>query len=370
MKRIIKAGAGIPGVLLVLFGAPLLGAMLAGHPPARYLEFPPLTRYVEHPGFRPAVFFPLSAVALLLVGCAGAIPFRHRKSTAFFAPPRGRWPVWGWSGLILVAVFWWLGWTRFAWFEPLRPYAFPLLWAGYILTANALVERRAGHCPLTEHTGRYLLLFPASAVFWWYFEYLNRFVQNWHYVGVERFGAVEYTLFATLSFSTVLPAVTATAALLKTVPGLTAGYERLPPLPVPPKRVTAWGCGIIGVAGLAGVGALPVVFFPLLWLAPLFFLIAAAAARGRPTPFHGLERGDGRFAVRWALAALCCGFFWELWNYGSDPKWIYLIPWVDAVPVFEMPILGYLGYLPFGLECAAVVTACGLRTERPNRCGY
>jgi hypothetical protein len=28
---------------------------------------------------------------------------------------------------------------------------------------------------------------------------------------------------------------------------------------------------------------------------------------------------------------------------------------VDKFHVFEMPILGYAGYLPFGIECVAVV---------------
>ena len=51
----------------------------------------------------------------------------------------------------------------------------------------------------------FLGLFVVSAVFWWFFEYLNRFVQNWYYVGGE-FNAGEYFLYATLPFSTVLPA--------------------------------------------------------------------------------------------------------------------------------------------------------------------
>jgi hypothetical protein len=32
---------------------------------------------------------------------------------------------------------------------------------------------------------------------------------------------------------------------------------------------------------------------------------------------------------------------------------VYVIPYVDAFHLFEMPLLGYAGYLPFGLACAA-----------------
>lgn len=45
-------------------------------------------------------------------------------------------------------------------------------------------------------------LFPASAVMWWLFEYLNQFVRNWYYAGVVASGDWDYFLQATLPFST------------------------------------------------------------------------------------------------------------------------------------------------------------------------
>jgi hypothetical protein len=59
--------------------------------------------------------------------------------------------------------------------------------------------------------------------------------------------------------------------------------------------------------------------------------------------------------LQWACAALCCGFFWEMWNAGSYMKWSYRVPLVDAFHIFEMPLLGYAGYLPFGVICGIVV---------------
>ena len=58
-----------------------------------------------------------------------------------------------------------------------------------------------------------------------------------------------------------------------------------------------------------------------------------------------------------ASAALVCGFFWEMWNYWSEARWQYDIPYVGQFHVFEMPLLGYAGYLPFGLMCATVCLA-------------
>ena len=55
-----------------------------------------------------------------------------------------------------------------------------------------------------------------------------------------------------------------------------------------------------------------------------------------------------------AIGALICGCFWELWNYYSYPKWIYRTPGAQFWHVFEMPLLGFGGYLPFGWDLFAL----------------
>ena len=47
-------------------------------------------------------------------------------------------------------------------------------------------------------------------------------------------------------------------------------------------------------------------------------------------------------------------FFWEMWNYYSYPKWIYHVAWGNWLHIFEMPLLGYGGYLPFAQELYAL----------------
>ena len=68
--------------------------------------------------------------------------------------------------------------------------------------------------------------------------------------------------------------------------------------------------------------------------------------------FCELTTGNWSGVVAAALAAVTCGVFWEMWNYFSLAKWDYSIPFVHRFQIFEMPLLGYAGYLPFGLECA------------------
>ena len=68
----------------------------------------------------------------------------------------------------------------------------------------------------------------------------------------------------------------------------------------------------------------------------------------------GPVKGDWREIWQVALAGLVCGFFWEMWNFGSLAHWEYSVPYVQRFEIFHMPLLGYSGYLPFGLECLAV----------------
>jgi hypothetical protein len=78
------------------------------------------------------------------------------------------------------------------------------------------------------------------------------------------------------------------------------------------------------------------------------------------TLFHALHAGDWRLVWLPALAALICGFFWEMWNFNSLAHWEYSVPLVQRFHLFEMPLPGYAGYLPFGLECMAA----GLMLDR------
>jgi hypothetical protein len=295
--------------------------------------------------------------ALIILAVAGPLVWRMVASRP--VPARlgtvGRpFPWWGWGGLALTAVAWVLAWTRFAWFEPLQLYTFTPLWLGYILAINALTVCRNGSCLLLDRPGCFAALFPASAAFWWYFEYLNRYVGNWHYLGVESLSAVEYFIHATISFSTVLPAVISTRGWLASFPRLQAGFTHLRSVRVTDSKTLLWILLSLGAVAFFGIGAWPHTLYSMGWVAPVFVLPALQALNGQPNLLSDLKRGDWRSVGLSALAALMCGFFWELWNWHSLAHWEYAIPLVHRFPIFEMPILGYAGYLPFGIACAAI----------------
>jgi len=344
--------------LPLLVGLPLLGAGLAGKPLTQYMEFPPTTHYVQHAPFSWPFFAVMVAITAGVVTPLVTHVLRSQSqelsTPGLRAPGDAVFPWWGWAALIAGILAWILAWTRFPWFSFLQPLTFTPQWLAFIGVVNALTKWRSGRCLFDNHPARVIGLFLLSASFWWFFEYLNRFVQNWYYVGIRNFSPFQYFLYATLPFSTVLPAVISTSQLLATFPTLTAGLERFVQLrPREPRLIAAVGL-LASSLGLAGLAIWPNYLFPLVWLAPLGLVTAFQALLGCPTMFATLRHGDWRRIVLLALAALICGFFWELWNYGSLAKWIYSVPFVNRFRIFEMPLVGYAGYLPFGLECGVI----------------
>jgi len=331
----------------------MAGAAVLGKPLAAYLEFPPKTPDVPHAPFSLPVFLGLTLLILAATAplLLRLISFRRKNDPRKPVMP---FPWWGWAGAGLGAASWILAWSRIPWMNGFQAHTFTPLWLAFILLVNAFTMRRTGRCLMLSRTGPFLLLFPVSAGFWWSFEYLNRFVGNWRYVGGVEFGAVEYFLFATLPFSTVLPAVLSTRELLLSFPRIEGAFRLWRSVPLKSPRAIAGAALLLCCAGLLAVGIVPDVVFPLVWIAPPTLLISLAALRGEPHALSGIASGDWRAFVASSLAALWCGFFWEMWNSGSLAKWVYAIPYVDAYHLFEMPLLGYAGYLPFGLTCAAI----------------
>ena len=354
-------------------GLPLLGIWWAGRPVASYLEFPPTKRFVAHEPFSWPVFIGLAVVivgmlAPFVICILRAAPLAVRStadpthaSRFTFHERRvsvGRLPWWGWLGMLWTLGMWLLAWTRFEWMQSFQAHTFAPLWSGYVVVVNALTYRRTGHCMLLHRPRYFLSLFPLSAAFWWFFEYLNRFVQNWHYVGGGELTEWEYLLRATLPFSTVLPAVLGTAECLTASPRCSAGLDRFVTLEFQNRTIWGWVLLIGSAVGLFGLGLWPDYLFSLVWVAPLLVITSLQSIRDEPTIFRSTAHGDWQTLWAAALAALICGWFWEMWNFYSLARWEYAVPFVQRFKLFEMPLLGYAGYLPFGLECLAVADLC------------
>jgi hypothetical protein len=45
---------------------------------------------------------------------------------------------------------------------------------------------------------------------------------------------------------------------------------------------------------------------------------------------------------------------WEYWNFWAISKWEYNVPYWGHIKLFEMPFLGFLGFMPFIIESYAI----------------
>lgn len=254
----------------------------------------------------------------------------------------------GWVGLLLLAVCWPLNWTL----PGLRTsYLFFPLWLGYILTVDGLVCRRTGSSLWRRSPKGFVSLFLLSAPAWWLFELLNHRTHNWEYLGTSLFTPLEYYALCTLSFSTVMPAVFETAELVRTFRWVNSLRicGRIPDTP----RVQA-GIFLGGIVMLSLTLLWPRYCYPFVWISLVFLLEPMNRYLGRTHFLQWLRHGDWRPLLALALGALICGFFWEMWNFWSFPKWIYHTPGANFLHLFEMPLLGYGGYIPFALELFAL----------------
>jgi hypothetical protein len=344
---------GFIAVLLILF-LPLAGITLTGKDPRPFLQIPPAAGYTIHAQFSWPVFIILTAGILLIIIHPLMHIIRNRNWSEYVYKWNEHLPWWGWCGIVLCVLTWFIAWTRFPLFAVVQRWTFTPLWISYIIIINSFCYMRTGSSLLSHHTSYLLKLFPLSAAFWWIFEYLNRFTSNWYYSGTGELSTIRYIAEASLAFSTVLPAVMSTASFLHSFPGFYAGMDSYIKINLYHRKLLWFIVFLLSGTGLAFTGIFPEILFPLLWIAPLLIVVSLSAMKGKDTVFSGIGSGDWRNVVVYAAAALMCGFFWEMWNINSMAKWIYSIPYVQGFKIFEMPLPGYAGYFPFGLECAVV----------------
>jgi hypothetical protein len=266
----------------------------------------------------------------------------YRAVSTVLRVPHGR------AGAMLVALCWPLNWLL----PGLRSaYLFFPLWLGYILIVDALVLSRGGVSLFTRSRRNFAGLFLTSAPAWWLFELINRRTHNWEYLGGERFSRFEYFVFSTISFSTVMPAVFETAELVRTFRWMDRFTSR--------RRIQPTG-GVytamlsVGLVMLAITLAWPERFYPGVWGSVFLILEPVNVWLGRRHLLEGVQVGDWRALAALSTGALICGFFWEMWNFYSYPKWIYHTPGVEFWHLFEMPLLGYGGYIFFAWELYAL----------------
>lgn len=253
------------------------------------------------------------------------------------------------AGVVLIAIFWPVTWGSVPFFSQ---NAFFPLWLGYVLTVDGVVQRLTSTSPLSRSRSKFIWLFLFSAPVWWLFEGANRFLGNWAYILPHPVSGFEYFFRSSIAFSTVIPAVFTTSELgLWLVRRSRWDGELI--------RIAPGQRGLLLISASGGIVlALSLVYprwaFGLVWIGAFFALDPLNRLLGARSIAADIARNDWRNVAALFIGGIICGFFWEMWNFYSMPKWIYHVPYVGQPKLFEMPVLGYGGYLPFALELFAL----------------
>ena len=274
------------------------------------------------------------------------------------ASRKARFPSYGYVGIaiMLLAEGLLFGGNQFVghWFTP-------IVWTGYILFVDALVFKLKGRSLVTSDRLEFVIIVLVSIVGWWLCEFYNapRFWRSdlelwWHYHNLEpnlflrRFGY-------DWAFATIFPLLFLTAEVFRA----TIFKQKGRGLAIKLSRPLLIGLVLLGAIGAIGPLVYPSAWLaPVIWLSLILLLDPLNAMRGWPSITDDLARGDWRRLWSLLASGLVCGVLWEFWNYWALSKWTYTVPFFGNVKIFEMPVLGFLGFPPFAIECWAIYIFC------------
>jgi hypothetical protein len=191
------------------------------------------------------------------------------------------------------------------------PHANSLPLIGVILTllallwlANRLLAARSGNAPLTVQRNYFSAMSLVGSGLGGLLLYLNHYVASW--VSFNEFDFVSALLLA-LTFAALTPSVLLTRAWLGSFPSLLKRFAHLHTLPVPRNDTATFILLAWVLLLLMSCTAWPTYISGLVWLAPLFLLLALQLLWSESTILAGVPHGDwGRVACT-ALAGIIVG---------------------------------------------------------------
>jgi hypothetical protein len=237
--------------------------------------------------------------------------------------------------------------------QPFRDWFFQFAWYSTLLLLDGGLALRTGSAPLAGRPRFALSLWFWSGPTWYLFELLNLRMADWYYVFVP--GALLPRWAGTIvAFATVLPAIYLAQRWMDEV-GLAQGWSR------PGFRVGRGhyaGCLLLGAAFVLLALRWPDAFFPLIWGASTLLLEPFNHARDPGSSLLGdLARGSWTRIVRLLAGGAGIGLLWEGYNRLAGARWIYTVPGLEHLKLFEMPLPGFLGFPVFALDCFVIYQA-------------
>jgi hypothetical protein len=220
---------------------------------------------------------------------------------------------------------------------------YPIIWWGIIFLIDAVNFKKWGSSLIhSDHKHFFLVLFPLSALFWLYYEFINLTYPQWIYLGIVPGFWIRVAL-SVVSFSTVIPIIVELFWFF-------IGPVEMPKLSTRQTVIADSHAFPIFVTG-AIFTILPFfsnIFYlnQMMWVGPAFmcapFLISPEANFGRRLSIK-------KFFAGGIGVGLLSGILWEFLNFWAGGKWQYIIL-PESFRIFEMPVYGYIGFIPFAFS--------------------
>jgi hypothetical protein len=227
-------------------------------------------------------------------------------------------------------------------------YFTPIVWTGYILFIDALNLKLSGRSIIINHRREFLFMLPWSIACWLIFEVYNLQLRNWTYTGLPKNVILRFIGYG-WSFATIFPAILETAELFKYI------FQHSNRTSSPISKQVLISAMLLGVCFLVMPllldQSIAAKLFVLVWMGFIFVLDPINNLHGEKSIFGEWKLKDYTTSIALVLSGLFCGVLWEFWNYWAIAKWQYIVPISFVGPkFFEMPLLGYLGFVPFAFE--------------------
>ena len=222
-------------------------------------------------------------------------------------------------------------------------------WWSFLLFLDGVNFRRTGASHLFDGAPDFLFSALLSVPVWLVFELFNLRLRNWSYHGLPASLPERWAGYF-LGFATVIPALKIISAFIRSLGHKTRPFRKR--LTVTPALLRL--SFVLGAVSLAAALAWPRLFFPLVWLGFVFLFEPLNYRRRLPSFLADLEKGDAGRIMGWMTAGLAAGLIWELFNFWAGGHWEYHIPYLNFGRIFQMPVFGFFGFIPFALEVFAI----------------
>ncbi len=230
-----------------------------------------------------------------------------------------------------------------------KTWFFSFAWWSFILLMDSLNYRRSGASLLSESLRNFLFTAFISVFVWLIFELFNLRLKNWSYHNLPESVALRWLGYF-IAFATVIPAMREIALFME-------GFFKKSKLALFRLRATPLLLRIFFISGIIFFLLFivwPRLFFPFAWLCFIFLLEPINIWLGNDSLWKDVEKRDWTRFWSWVSAGLVAGFLWEFWNFWAASRWEYTLPYLNFWRIFQMPVFGYTGFLPFALEIFAI----------------